>query len=182
MYARSSRIRWHAISHFLDWQTGHVVVQTSDMKEPFQRNFTFSPLRQKVWSILSLKTQVNFLFSRLWGRGSCRTVFHVARLGHEVAKKTKPAYRGQWTKSRTKYLQWWSTWKSHFTPSHFIKQVMQRWLCIKVRPIKMWLFSTPFTQASPSPIIWRRSRKWQNLTLTKIWCWYCQSNGKEIPS
>jgi len=51
MCARSNRIRWHAISHFLAWKMGHVIVQTSDMKKPFQRNFTFSPLWQKVWSI-----------------------------------------------------------------------------------------------------------------------------------
>jgi len=51
MYTRSNRIRWRAISHFLDWQMGHVIAQISDVMEPFQRNFTFSPLWQKVWSI-----------------------------------------------------------------------------------------------------------------------------------
>jgi len=53
MYARCNRIRWHAISHFLDWKMRHVIVQTSDMEEPFQRNFTFFSALTK--SLVNLK-------------------------------------------------------------------------------------------------------------------------------
>jgi len=52
---RSNRIRWHAISYFLDWKLGCALVQTRAIEEPSQKNFTFSLLWQKVLSISKVK-------------------------------------------------------------------------------------------------------------------------------
>ena len=45
---------------------------------------------------------------------------------------------------------------------------------------KIWSFSAPSTHASPLLIMPRNPRNGQSLQYHKIWCWYCQSNGKEI--
>ena len=63
MYARSNRIRWHAISHFLDWQMGHVIVQTSDMNEQFREILRFLRFNKKSDRSLSLTTNKFALFS-----------------------------------------------------------------------------------------------------------------------
>ena len=63
MYARSNRIRWHSISHFLDWQMGMSVCKQTIWRNHFSDILRFLRLDKKSGRSLSLNTNKFALFS-----------------------------------------------------------------------------------------------------------------------
>ena len=200
---------------------GCAILQTSDVKELFQRNFTFSPLWQKVWSISKVETDKFALFSVVWKKftdnsiscctpGAFITVVNSFLPGHCVLTFINAVYGVKAWHTQAEILAscWqkvhvcgkWSPYadrdetrcrdecvsdqvvmllsKSYLnkgrkitTDNCFTLMKLQKMQknnkidCLKVKS-KM-LFSAPFTQASPLPMIPTIYQKGSNLIMTQ---------------